>query len=114
MSSTTTPISSPLSSTSVVERWKLRFQGGMFLIKGLTTLFLAAGAVVILIPLAYMISLSLRDRTQIRQGSLELIPMRQIEVEVNGKDEPLYNVTVDGQVSQMALVKKAPGGMGIF
>ena len=113
-STTTTPISPPISPPAMVERWKLGIRGGTFLIKGLTTLFLAAGAVVILIPLAYMISLSLRDRSQIRQGSLELVPMRQIEAAVNGKDEPLYNVTVDGQSSQMALVKKAPGGKGIF
>jgi len=113
-STTTTPLSSPISPTPAIERWKLGIRGGTLAVKGLTTLVLGAGAVIILVPLLYMISISLRDRTQIRQGSLELIPMRQIEVEINGKGEPLYNVTVDGQTRQMALVKKAPGGKGIF
>jgi multiple sugar transport system permease protein len=50
----------------------------------------------------------------VRQGSLELIPSRQIEVSVNGKDEPLYIVTVDGEQRQMALVRNRPGGKGEF
>ncbi|MBI1280591.1 MAG: ABC transporter permease subunit [Anaerolineaceae bacterium] len=113
-SRTATTAESPSSHTSLFERWKLGVSGRTYMVKGLTTLVLAAGAVVILIPLFYMVSISLRDRTQVRQGSLELIPSRQVEVEVNGKNEPLYNVTVDGQTSQMALIKKAPGGKGIF
>src|SRR5689334_16910975 len=114
MSSTTTPITSPFAEVTTTHKRGLGIRGTSFMMKGITTLILAAGAVVILIPLAYMISISLRDRSQVRQGSLELIPMRQIEVPVNGKDEPLYNVTIDGQTSQMALLKKAPGGKGIF
>jgi multiple sugar transport system permease protein len=111
---TTTPLATPIDTASRDDRWKMGIRGSSFFLKGITTLVLAAGAVVILIPLFYMISISLRDRTQVRQGSLELIPMRQIEVEVNGKSEPLYNVTLDRQTSQMALLKKAPGGKGIF
>jgi multiple sugar transport system permease protein len=110
----TTPSPILFNPDASVNQRRLGIRGTNFMLKGLTTLVLAAGAVIILIPLCYMISISLRDRTQIRQGSLELAPMRQIEVEVNGKSEPLYNVIIDGQASQMALVKKAPGGMGIF
>lgn len=113
-STTTTPITTPLRDETVIQKRGLGLRGTSFMVKGLTTLLLAAGAVVILIPLCYMISISLRDRSQVRQGSLDLIPMKQVEVPVNGKDEPLYNVTIDGQTSQMALLKKAPGGKGIF
>jgi multiple sugar transport system permease protein len=113
-STTTTPITTTLDDSPSTGKWRLGISGSLFMVKGLTTLVLAAGAVIILVPLCYMISISLRDRSQVRQGSLELIPMRQIEVPVNGKDEPLYNVTIDGQTSQMALLKKAPGGKGIF
>ena len=115
MSSTpSTSTAAPVSRAPLAERWKLGISGSAFMVKGLTTLVLAGGAAVILIPLLYMVSISLRDRTQVRQGSLELIPSRQLEVQVNGKNEPLYSVTIDGQTSQMALLKKAPGGKGIF
>jgi ABC-type glycerol-3-phosphate transport system permease component len=35
-------------------------------------------------------------------------------VEVNGKEEPLYDVTMDGRTQQMALIKNRPEGMGLF
>jgi multiple sugar transport system permease protein len=111
-STSPSPIATPIMSPA--NRWKLGLLGTSFFVKGLTTLVLAAGAVVILIPLLYMVSISLRDRTQVRQGSLQLVPMKQIEVEVNGKDEPLYNVTIDGESRQLALIRNAPGGKGIF
>jgi multiple sugar transport system permease protein len=94
--------------------WTLGVRGHAFAIKSITTLILAAGAGLILVPLLYMVSISLKDRAQVRQGSLDLIPSRQIEVEVNGKDEPLYIVTVNGAQRQMALVRNRPGGLGEF
>lgn len=108
---TTTPMATPQSFS---ERWKLGIKGQAMLMKGISTLILAAGAVLILIPLLYMISISLRDRVQIRQASLDLIPSKQVEVQIDGKDKPLYDVVVDGEKRQMALIKKAPGGKGIF
>ncbi len=113
---TSQTINRPIAETDTAypSRGRLGLRGEALFSKALTTLILAAGSVLILIPLAYMISLSLRDKTQIRQGSLDIIPMMHVEVEVNGKDEPLYNVTVEGQAQQMALLKKAPGGKGIF
>ncbi len=111
---TTTSIAAPGRAAAESRKWNLGIRGASMLAKGITTIVLAAGAILILIPLFYMISISLRDRTQIRQGSLELIPMKHIEVEINGKAEPLYHVTIDGQTRQMGLLKKAPGGKGIF
>lgn len=96
----------------------LRFGGSIraqnLFLKGLTTLVLAAGAVVIMVPFLFMISTSLKDRNQLRAIPPPLIPWEQTTVEVNGKDEPLYRVTVDGETSEMALVKNQPGGMGLF
>ena len=83
-------------------------------VKGLVTLILAAGAVVILTPIFWMISASLKDVNQIRQRSMTLLPLKYTLVEVNGSMEPLYEVTVDGQTREMALIKKQPQGMGIF
>ncbi len=86
--------------------------------KTAATLLLAAGGVIILIPLLFMISTSLKDKNQLRASPPPLIPWESTTAEVDGKQEPLYRVTVEGAegatVQQMALVKKQPGGMGLF
>jgi len=84
------------------------------LIKAVTTLTLAVGAVVILIPLIFMISTSLKDRNQLRRSPPPLLPIEQVTVKVNGKEEPLYRVTVEGKSRRMALIKNIPGGKGLF
>ena len=89
-------------------------QGQSLILKTITTLMLAAGAGVIMIPFLYMLSISVKDRDQLRQSPPPLIPMAATTVEINGQDEPLYQVTVDGQVSEMALIKNRPGGKGLF
>jgi multiple sugar transport system permease protein len=89
-------------------------KGTEFLFKGLTTLILAAGAVVIMIPLAFMISTSLKSPGQIRGDANTLIPRRQEIATINGETFPLYDVTIDGVTRQMAMLKKMPGGMARF
>ena len=84
------------------------------LIRSITTLILAAGAVIIMIPLLFMISTSLKDSNQLRATPPTLIPWEQTMVEVNGKPEPLYRVTLDGEIREMALVKNLPEGKGQF
>ena len=85
-----------------------------YLMKGITTLLLAAGAAVIMIPFLYLLSTSVKDRDQLRQSPPPLIPIAAATVEINGQKEPLYKVTVNGQQSEMALVKNRPGGKGLF
>lgn len=89
-------------------------KGQELLIKSITTLILAAGAVLILTPFLYMISTSLKDQSQIRSDPLSFIPRRPTTVEVNGKQEPLYEVNLNGAIEQMALIKNLPGKMGQF
>ncbi len=89
-------------------------RGHDLLFKGITTLILASGSVLILIPFLYMISTSLKDPAQIRTDSASLIPRKPKTVEVNGTAEPLYQVIVDGETVEYALVKKIPNGMGQF
>jgi len=84
------------------------------LIRSITTLMLAVGAVVILIPLVFMVSTSLKDRNQLRRSPPPLFPVEYVTAEVNGKQEPLYQVTVEGQSRRMALIKNLPGGKGTF
>jgi multiple sugar transport system permease protein len=88
--------------------------GHDLLLRGITTLILAAGSVLILIPFLYMISTSLKDPAQIRTDAAALLPREPKTVEINGTLEPLYQVTVDGQVHEYALIKNVPGGMGQF
>lgn len=85
-----------------------------FLLKGITTLLLGAGAVIIMIPFLYMFSTSLKDASQVRQDALSMIPRRPVMVLVNGKDEPLYQVTVNDESREMVLIKNIPGGKGLF
>ena len=82
--------------------------------QGVTTLILAIGAIVILIPLIFMFSTSLKDRNQLRISPPPLFPIEYTMVEVNGKQEPLYRATVEGESRQMALIKNLPGGKGVF
>ena len=105
-------ISSRLSFLS--NRVKGSLKGQQLFFKGLTTLILAAGATIILIPFMYMIGTSLKSVDQIRQDPLGLLPISPVFVEINGKQEPLYNVELNGEVFEMALIKKQPGKKGIF
>jgi multiple sugar transport system permease protein len=84
------------------------------LVKALTTFALAAGAIVIMIPLLFMISTALKDRNQLRASPPTIIPWQTTMVEVNGQMEPLYEVTLDGETQQMALIKNQPEGKGLF
>lgn len=89
-------------------------RGHAFLFKGITTLILAAGSVVIMIPLAFMVSTSLKDPAQIRSDANTLIPRKPVTVEMNGERNPIYEVTVDGVSKQMAMIRKMPDGMAQF
>jgi multiple sugar transport system permease protein len=101
-------------SLRLVGRLRPGIEAQQLLIKSLTTLVLAAGAVIIMIPLAFMISTSLKDRNQLRASPPPLIPWETTTVEVNGKDEPLYEATIEGQTREMALIKNRPEGKGLF
>lgn len=89
-------------------------RGQSFLVKSITTLILAAGAGVIMIPFLYLLSTSVKDRDQLRQSPPTLIPRATTTVEINGQAEPLYEVTLNGQVREMALIKNRPEGKGLF
>jgi multiple sugar transport system permease protein len=85
-----------------------------FLLNSIVTLILAAGAGVILIPFLYLLSTSVKDRDQLRQSPPPLIPLATTTVEINGQAEPLYQVNLNGQIREMALIKNRPEGKGLF
>src|SRR6188474_2011490 len=89
-------------------------QGQTLILKAISTLIIAAGAGVIMVPFLYMLSTSVKDRGQLRQSPPPLVPIASTTVEINGQAEPLYQVTLDGQVREMALIKNRPEGKGLF
>ena len=99
---------------SLIQQYLTGMKARDFISKTLTIIILAVGAVVILTPLVFMISTSLKSRNQLRATPPPIIPWEITTVEVNGKDEPLYEVNLTGQPQEMALIKNQPGGMGIF
>lgn len=101
-------------STRSIQSWGTGIQGSTLILKGITTIILAAGAGIIMIPLLYLLSTAVKDRDQLRQSPPPLIPVAATTVEINGQNEPLYQVTVDGQTREMALIKNRPGGKGLF
>jgi multiple sugar transport system permease protein len=95
-------------------RYTLGYKSQESLIKVFATLLLAIGAVAILIPFLFMISLELKDATQVRSDPLSFIPRSPIIAQVDGENLPLYEVNIDGTRQKMALIKNAPGKKGIF
>ncbi len=80
----------------------------------LTTIALAAGAVVFLTPLVFMVSTALKDRNQLRANPPTLLPWQTATAEVDGVEEPLYDAVIDGEARRLALIKNQPGGFGLF
>ena len=89
-------------------------RGQSFLLRAIITLILAAGAGVIMIPFLYLLSTSVKDRDQLLQSPPPLIPVAATTVEINGQAEPLYQVTLNGQIRNMAFIKNRPEGKGLF
>lgn len=93
-------------------RSSLRMQD--MLIKSISTLLLAAGAAIIMIPFLYMFSTSLKDPIQIRSDAASLIPRKPVTIDVEGVQQPVYEIKQNGITKEMALIKKIPGGKGKF
>lgn len=104
----------PPSKPNASQRSLTGIQTQTLIVKSVTTFILAAGAAIIMVPFLYLLSTSVKDKNQLRQSPPPLIPMAADTVELNGQKEPLYEVIMNGKVSQMALIKFRPGGMGLF
>lgn len=94
--------------------WHRTVSGQKFLTKWVTTLILGLGSFIILIPLMYMFSVSLKSEGQLRQDVLNPLPLTHKIVEIDGQRRPAYYVTVEGETREMVLLRRAPRGMGIF
>jgi multiple sugar transport system permease protein len=82
--------------------------------KWITLVVLFLGAVFIMTPFFYMVGTSLKDQEQLKIVPPPILPLKFDSVIVQGKIRMLYRVTIDGKKQTMALIKKAPEGMGFF
>ena len=72
------------------------------------------GSVIMLFPFVWMISTSLKNPDSIMTESIEIMPREQITAEVEQRDRPLYDVTVDGKKQQMVLMRTLNQGLAEF
>jgi multiple sugar transport system permease protein len=89
-------------------------KGEELLNKIMTIIVLTIGAVVILLPMVFMFGTSVKDKSQLKMYPPPILPYAYTMVTINGETWPLYAVTTGSVKTQMALVKRAPGGMGFF
>jgi multiple sugar transport system permease protein len=89
----------------------MRFQS--LLSKILVLALLSAGAVMVLMPLVWMLSTSLKSKSMSTEFPPRWIPMDAKRVEIEGKECFIYAIPVDGETRELALLQKE-GPVGIF
>lgn len=78
-----------------------------------STILLSIGMLVVLTPLAWMMVSALKPRDAVNTFPPQWIPTDQVRVIVNGKECYLYDIPVNGEIRQLALVDKQ-GATGTF
>ena len=76
--------------------------------QGFSTALITLGAAVILLPVIWMFSTSLKTQFTVTSMPPQFIPQEAQRVEVNGQSLFLYDVTIDGQTRVLAAVKLDP------
>jgi multiple sugar transport system permease protein len=82
--------------------------------KILALALLTLGSILVLMPLAWMVSTSLKTEDMASGFPPEWIPHDIVQVSIEGRQRFLYWVPIDGQMRQMAMMKKRPGEKAIF
>jgi len=73
---------------------------------GTVTLFASLVLTAFLMPFAYMLVTSFKDRDQIVASATgPILPVDPLTVEVGGRQVPVYRVPIDGEVRELALVR---------
>jgi multiple sugar transport system permease protein len=83
-------------------------QSKRFLKASVVTLFASVLLLVYVLPLLFMGVTSLKTEVQLSNG--QLLPQSPVTAEIDGEDEILYNVEIDGELRSLALVQ--PGRQG--
>ena len=79
----------------------------------ISTILLSIGMLIVLTPLAWMMVSALKPREAINTFPPQWIPIDQVQVSINGKEYYLYDIPVNGQIRQLALIDKQ-GATGTF
>jgi multiple sugar transport system permease protein len=74
---------------------------------------LTIGAIVVLIPLVWMLSTSLKSQSTSTEFPPKWIPMDAKKVEIDGRERFIYAMPVDGETRELALLNKR-GPIGVF
>jgi multiple sugar transport system permease protein len=74
---------------------------------------LSIGAVVVLMPLVWMLSTSLKSTSTSTEYPPKWIPLDAKKVVIDGRDRFIYSIPVDGDVRELVLLNKR-GPIGIF
>ena len=79
----------------------------------ISTILLSIGMLVVLTPLAWMMVSALKPREAINTFPPQWIPTDQVQATINGKEYYLYDIPVNGETRQLALIDKQ-GATGTF
>lgn len=102
----------PVIQTQRISRRGLKFT--RFMGKTLSLLLLTAGSVMVILPLVWMFSTSLKARENATEFPPSWIPQQSVKTEYNGKMYFMYDIPVNGEVRRMGMLKKQPGGQAVF
>ncbi len=80
----------------------------------ITVILLTLGSVLILLPLVWMITTSLKAESVATEFPPKWIPQEPVMINYGGRDLFMYNIPVNGVTRQLAMLKKAPNNMAIF
>lgn len=79
----------------------------------ISTILLSLGMLVVMTPLVWMLISALKPRDAVNTFPPQWIPTDQVQVTINGKDYFLYDIPVNGETRQLALIDKH-GATGTF
>ena len=79
----------------------------------ISTILLSIGMLIVLTPLAWMMVSALKPRDAINTFPPQWVPRDQVQVEIDGQDYYLYDIPVNGEMRQLAMVDKT-GATGKF
>jgi multiple sugar transport system permease protein len=102
----------PTAQRRISRRQSLKYQ--RFIGKVIALSLLTLGSVLVMLPLVWMLSTSLKARDNATEFPPKWIPQESIKVEYDGRNRFMYEIPVEGEMRQLGMLKKAPEGMAIF
>jgi len=83
------------------------------IMKSLVLIVLSIGTVLVLLPVIWMLSTSLKSPRATTQMPPQWIPHDSVMAEIDGRDRYIYAIPVNGEIRHLALLKKT-GSVGTF